>query len=136
LYVPPNVHKAIQWNSADTFNMDDYDNIDFSKLISTGDLSSLDTLPSSSADQQLSDISATKQITHQRLSLVIGTLYSSSKHKTSGSIPQSILQKKKRNFSPLHASLSNNSSISPFIGTQWSNNSCAYDAVVTILYSV
>jgi hypothetical protein len=120
-YVPATVAKSIRWNKSDKFVL----NSDFKEI-------PWRILTKSNRDAPAAPVKSTFVPAQGSSSALQTTLRSASKRKISGS---SMAPRKKKLKTNHITDSSVHGSVMPK-GTRWSNNSCAYDPTVSILYSI
>jgi uncharacterized protein DUF6570/helitron helicase-like protein/PIF1-like helicase len=140
-YMPSKVHPAIQWCKSDPFLESQDTNVHWrvidSKVNDTVDLKSSrpGSIPNIASkesepdlkmpDSHVNGIPSTSGLKRKRDYNVVPT------QKT-----QSILQVKKVKFCHNATDTSRSVQLNNPLGTQWHNNSCAYDAIITVLFNI
>jgi hypothetical protein len=115
-YMPPTIHNAIKWGPRDSFLDWPHSNIEWALVDKTTKTAPLDIVVASHPT-------------------TLKKLPSSNKAEKHVLTPTSLATCPFKKPWTSHASPPITNGLQP-VGTQWSNNSCAYDAVITVLFNI
>ena len=127
LYVPPSAHKAIRWNKKDPFREPEIHNVDWHIARSTDEKVNVVKNETTKMTVQTSHNVRSQKRVHDEI------MTREKQKNTAGNVkspPRKI--RKGRNTSNTHQQHLSN----VLEGFEWSENSCAYDSVLTILFAI
>ena len=139
-YMPPNMHRAIRWNKRDPYLTESDDLMghreDEWRIVEPQVVSAKKTQPASesSANNKRCELPTEDPTPNQTDQTLRGL-------KREGPSDANLLYACVKRFKSHHnAALQENNHLPPNIlvpiGTQWENNSCAYDAICTVLFNI
>ena len=134
-YIPSTVHSAIRWSKADPF-LESQDNVNCQWRIIDSKVDKVKT-SSVTVTKKIMTYSTPKIVDHMIAPVVTPGLdgTTQAKRKRINFVSQNKVKKVKF-FHDTTADPSAPIQINVPLGTQWQNNSCAYDAIITVLFNM